>query len=59
MAPKLAATHFIRGDADAVKEVILDGRSGSEKRSNYPMSMPRFHLTEAELDALVEYLQSL
>ncbi len=59
MAPKLAASHFIRGDADAVKEVILNGRSGSEKQSNYPMSMPRFHLTEAELDAVVEYLQSL
>jgi mono/diheme cytochrome c family protein len=59
MAPRLAASHFIRGDADAVKEVILDGRSGPEKHSNYPMSMPKFHLTEAELDALVGYLQSL
>ncbi|MFQ5329971.1 MAG: c-type cytochrome [Thermodesulfobacteriota bacterium] len=59
MAPKLAASHFIRGDADAVKEVILNGRSGSAKHSNYPMSMPKFHLSVAELDALVEYLQSL
>ena len=59
MAPRLAASHFIRGDADAVKEVILDGRSGSEKHSNYPMSMPKFKFSKAELDALVGYLQSL
>jgi len=59
MAPKLAASHFIRGDADAVKDVILSGRSGTQKHSTYPMSMPKFRFSDAELDALVEYLQSL
>ncbi|MFQ5586239.1 MAG: cytochrome c [Thermodesulfobacteriota bacterium] len=59
MAPKLAATHFIRGDAEAIKEVILNGRSGIEKHSTYPMSMPKFVFTDAELDALISYLQNL
>ena len=59
MAPRLAASHFIRGDVEAIKKVILEGRSGVEKHSTYPMSMPRFHFTEAEIDALISYLQNL
>ena len=59
MAPRLVGSHFIRGDVEAIKKVILEGRSGMEKQSTFPMSMPRFHFTEAEIDALIFYLQNL
>ncbi len=60
MAPALKGTDFIKGDAQAIKDVILHGRSGSAKKfSKFPIAMPKFKFSDADLDALVKYLKSL
>ncbi|MEE8575139.1 MAG: cytochrome c [Thermodesulfobacteriota bacterium] len=60
MAPALAGSDFIKGDAAAVKDTIKNGRSGGEKKyAKFAMSMPKFGLSDGELDALVSYLKGL
>ncbi|MFQ5585247.1 MAG: c-type cytochrome [Thermodesulfobacteriota bacterium] len=60
MAPKLAGNDFIKGDAEAIKSTISNGRSGAAKKySNFPMAMPKFKMSGGDLDALVSYLKSL
>ncbi len=60
MAPALKGTDFIKGDAEAIKDVITNGRSGSAKKyPKFPIAMPKFKFSDAELDALVKYLKSL
>ena len=60
MGPKLAGNDFIKGDAAAIKAVITAGVSGGDKKyANFPMAMPKFALSDAELDQVVEYLKSL
>ncbi len=60
MAPKLAGTDFIKGDAGPIREAIVNGRAGAAKKyKEFPMSMPKLGITEADADAIVEYLKSL
>ena len=58
--PKLAGNDFIKGDAAAIKNVISTGIAVDAKRyPNLPMAMPKVALSDAELDAVVEYLKGL
>ncbi|MFQ5330308.1 MAG: c-type cytochrome [Thermodesulfobacteriota bacterium] len=60
MAPQLAGSDFIKGDAGPIKETIMNGRSGAAKKyKNFPMAMPKLGIKEADADAIVEYLKSL
>ncbi|MCK5235735.1 MAG: cytochrome c [Deltaproteobacteria bacterium] len=60
MAPALKGSDFIKGDAAAVKSVILEGRQGGDKKySNFSIGMPKFQLSDADADALVDYLKGL
>jgi mono/diheme cytochrome c family protein len=60
MGPQLAGSDFIKGDAEAIRGVIVNGRSGGEsKYQNFPLSMPGFKMSDEELDAIVSYLKSL
>jgi mono/diheme cytochrome c family protein len=43
MGPQLAGSDFINSDAETIKSVIANGRSGDEsKYPNFPLSMPSF-----------------
>ena len=60
MGPQLAGSDFIYGDGEAIKGVIVNGRSGDESRyPDLPLSMPSFKMSDEELDAIVSYLKSL
>lgn len=60
MAPALKGSDFIKGDAAAVKSVIVNGRSGADKAyKQFSIGMPKFSLSDADADALVEYLKGL
>jgi mono/diheme cytochrome c family protein len=60
MAPGLVGSDFIKGDAAAIKATIKDGREGGAKKfANFPLSMPANALSDADLDAVVTYLQGL
>jgi cytochrome c6 len=60
MAPGLMGTDFINGDAAAIKTVILEGRAGKDKAfPKFTMSMPKFKMSDADADALVDYLKGL
>lgn len=60
MGPKLANTDFIKGDASAIKDAIINGISmDAKKYPNFMMAMPKVPLSEAELDAVVTYLKGL
>jgi mono/diheme cytochrome c family protein len=60
MGPKLAGSDFIKGDAANIKSVLTDGVSGKDKKyPNFAMDMPKFVLSDGELDSLVSYLKSL
>ncbi len=60
MAPGLAGTDFIKGDPCAIKDTIKNGREGGAKKfANFPLSMPANALSDADLDAVVTYLQGL
>jgi mono/diheme cytochrome c family protein len=60
MAPGLAGSDFIKGDAGAIKDAIKNGREGGAKKyANFPLSMPKNALSDADLDAVVTYLKGL
>ncbi len=60
MAPALAGSDFIKGDAAVIKATIADGRSGDAKKyAEFPVPMPKLGLSDAEIDAVVAYLKSL
>ena len=60
MAPQLAGSEFIKGDAAPIKDTIVNGRSGAAKKyKNFPMAMPKLGIKEADADAIIEYLKSL
>jgi len=60
MAPKLAGSDFIKGDAGPIKDTIMNGRSGAAKKyKNLPMAMPKLGISEADADAIIAYLKSL
>ncbi|MEE9591928.1 MAG: cytochrome c [Thermodesulfobacteriota bacterium] len=60
MAPKLAGSDFIKGDAGPIKETIMNGRAGDAKKyKEFPLAMPKLGVAEADAAALVEYLKSL
>ncbi len=53
MASKLAGSDFIAGDGAPLKDVLSSGKTAKGK--NHPKST----LSDAELDAIIAYLQSL
>ena len=60
MAPKLAGTDFIKGDAGPIKETIINGRAGGAKKfKEFPLAMPKLGISEADAAAIVDYLKSL
>lgn len=60
MAPKLAGSDFIKGDAAAIKNVITNGvEKDAKKYKDIPMNMPKVALSDAELEAVVAYLKGL
>ena len=60
LGPQIAGSDFIKGDAETIRGVIANGRSGGEsKYQNFPLSMPGFEMSDEELDAIVSYLKSL
>ncbi len=60
MAPALAGTDFIKGDAGSIKATIKDGREGGAKKyPKFALSMPKFNLSDAELDAVTGHLKGL
>ncbi|HHL39162.1 MAG TPA: cytochrome c [Deltaproteobacteria bacterium] len=60
MAPAFKGNDFIKGDAAAIKDVILHGRKGAAKKyKKYPIDMPAQKLSDADADAVVKYLKSL
>ena len=60
MGPKLAGSDFIKGDAEAIKNVISTGIAmDAKKYPNFPMAMPKIALSDTELDAVVTYLKGL
>ena len=60
MAPQLAGSDFIKGDAGPIKTTIMNGRSGAAKKyKNFPMAMPKLGISAADADAIVSYLKSL
>ncbi|MFQ5328877.1 MAG: c-type cytochrome [Thermodesulfobacteriota bacterium] len=60
MAPQLAGSDFIKGDAGPIKDTIMNGRSGAAKKyKNFPMAMPKLGISAHDADAIVSYLKSL
>jgi mono/diheme cytochrome c family protein len=60
MAPALAGTDFIKGDAGPINDAIVNGRAGAAKKyKNFPLAMPKLGISAADADAIVEYLKSL
>jgi mono/diheme cytochrome c family protein len=60
MAPGLAGSDFVKGNPCAVKDTIKNGREGGAKKfANFPLSMPKNALSDADLDAVVGYLKGL
>ncbi|MEE8185028.1 MAG: cytochrome c [Thermodesulfobacteriota bacterium] len=60
MAPKLAGSDFIKGDAEPIKATIMNGRAGDEKKyKEFPLAMPKLGISDADAGAIVEYLKSL
>jgi mono/diheme cytochrome c family protein len=60
MAPKLAGTDFIKGPAEPIKQAIVNGRAGAEKKyKNIPLAMPKLGINDADAEAIVKYLKSL
>lgn len=62
MAPKLAGSEFMKGDMAAIKDSIKNGRFGDDKKyKNFPIAMPKWEsiLSDSDIDAVIEYLQSL
>lgn len=57
--PALKGNPFItKGKLADIKKVILQGRSGADKKyQNIPIGMPGRLASEAEADALVKFLQ--
>ncbi|MFQ5328886.1 MAG: c-type cytochrome [Thermodesulfobacteriota bacterium] len=60
MAPQLAGSDFIKGDAAPIKATIMNGRAGSAKKyKQFPLAMPKLGIKAADADAIITYLKSL
>ncbi|NOS35786.1 MAG: c-type cytochrome [Deltaproteobacteria bacterium] len=60
MAPSIAGTDFIKGDAGPIVDAIVNGRAGAAKTyKNFPMAMPKLGISEADAKAITDYLKSL
>lgn len=59
MGPVLKGNEFIsKGDAASITKVIIDGRSGKDKKyPNFPIDMPKSPMPEEDAKALVNFLQ--
>ncbi len=60
MAPALKGSDFISGDAEEIKDVIVNGRAGAAKKyKQFSIAMPKFSMSDEEASALVDYLKGL
>ena len=60
MAPTLKGNEFVKGDAQAIKNTLTNGRAGTEKKyAKFSIAMPKFQFSAEELDALVAALKGL
>lgn len=58
MAPALKGSEFVKGKAEDVKKVILEGRAGAAKKyKEFPIDMPKSGLSDADAADLVKFLQ--
>jgi len=60
MAPQLAGTDYIKGEAGPIRDTIVNGRTGGDKKyKEFPLAMPKLGVSDADADAITEYLKSL
>ena len=60
MAPAVAGTDFIKGDAGPIKDAIVNGRAGDAKTfKEFPLAMPKLGISDADAAAIVDYLKGL
>jgi len=59
MAPAQKGNKFLtEGKAEDIKKVILEGRAGAAKKyKEYPIDMPKSGLSDADADAVVQFMQ--
>lgn len=61
MAPAHHGNEFIiKGTAEEIKKVILEGRTGAAKKYDkklYPIDMAKVALTDAEADAIIKFMK--
>lgn len=59
LAPALKGNEFItKGDTPSITKVIIDGRSGKDKKyPNFQIDMPKNPMAEEDAKALVNFLQ--
>lgn len=59
MSPSIKGNEFItKGTAEEIRKVILEGRTGASKKyPKIPIDMPKMPMPDADVDALVIFLQ--
>ena len=59
MAPALKGNDFImKGDVALIKKVILEGRSGKDRKfPKLPADMPKVPMPDEELTALIQFIK--
>ena len=59
MGPSIKGNEFItKGKAEEIRKVILEGRTGASKKyPKIPIDMPKMPMPDADVDALVIFLQ--
>jgi len=59
LAPALKGNSFVtEGDMQAIKDTILQGRQGAQKKyADYPAAMPPWPMSDEEVAALIAYLR--
>ena len=59
MAPALKGDAFVtKGKVSEIEDTIQNGRSGAKKKyKDIPMDMPAWHLSDADLKAVLAYIR--
>lgn len=59
MGPTVKGNEFVtKGKAEDIKKVIIEGRSGSNKKySNISIDMPKVPMSDEDVKALISFLQ--
>lgn len=59
LAPALKGDAFVvKGKVEEIEDTIQNGRSGAKKKyKEFPIDMPAWHLSDADLKAVVAYIR--